>query len=219
MKDRDLAVLPEAGALGFLLGVRSPLRFEHVLPGCVDARVDRDLAGGLDRMRHGRVVVVSRPTPEFGPVVFGRDYGQQIAARLGRDYVLEDAIRGGGDDGRRPTSALNFPAPIPYPCDMVLECDGLGKVYRGGTWGVRELTLRAKEGVLGLLGPNGAGKTTLMQMLATLTRPTTGSLSFAGIDVGEATRGRSGSGSATCPRTSASRPASRASSSSTRSRA
>jgi ABC-type multidrug transport system ATPase subunit len=66
---------------------------------------------------------------------------------------------------------------------MVLECDGLGKVYRSGTWGVRELTLRAGEGVLGLLGPNGAGKTTLMQMLATLTRPTAGSLSFAGIDV------------------------------------
>ncbi len=66
---------------------------------------------------------------------------------------------------------------------MVLECDGLGKVYRSGTWGVRELTLRAKEGVLGLLGPNGAGKTTLMQMLATLTRPTAGSLRFAGIDV------------------------------------
>jgi ABC-type multidrug transport system ATPase subunit len=66
---------------------------------------------------------------------------------------------------------------------MVLESEGLGKVYRSGTWGVRDLTMRAREGVLGLLGPNGAGKTTLMQMLATLTRPTTGSLSFAGIDV------------------------------------
>ncbi|HYN41966.1 MAG TPA: ABC transporter ATP-binding protein [Thermoanaerobaculia bacterium] len=66
---------------------------------------------------------------------------------------------------------------------MVLESDGLGKVYRSGTWGLRELTLRAKEGVLGLLGPNGAGKTTLMQMLATLTSPTAGSLRFAGIDV------------------------------------
>jgi ABC-type multidrug transport system ATPase subunit len=66
---------------------------------------------------------------------------------------------------------------------MVLESDGLAKVYRSGTWGVRDLTLRAKEGVLGLLGPNGAGKTTFMQMLATLTRPTKGTLRFAGIDV------------------------------------
>lgn len=66
---------------------------------------------------------------------------------------------------------------------MVLESDGLGKMYRNGTWGVRELTLRANEGVLGLLGPNGAGKTTFMQVLATLTRPTAGALRFAGVDV------------------------------------
>ena len=88
-KDRDLAVLPEAGALGFLLGVRSPLRFEHVLPGCVDARIDRDLAEALDRTRPSRVVFVSRPTPEYGPVVFGRDYAVKIAARLARDYTVE----------------------------------------------------------------------------------------------------------------------------------
>jgi len=89
VKDRDLVVLPEAGALSFLLGVRSPLRFEHVLPGCVDDRVDRDLAEGLDRVRPARVVVVSRPTPELGRSIFGRDYGTEIAARLGRDYAVE----------------------------------------------------------------------------------------------------------------------------------
>jgi len=95
VKDRDLAVLPEAGALGFLLGVRSPLRFEHVLPGCVDARVDRDLAEGLDRARPARVVVVSRPTPEFGPVAFGRDYAVEVAGRLARDYAVEARFAAG----------------------------------------------------------------------------------------------------------------------------
>jgi hypothetical protein len=89
VKDRDLAVLPEAGALGFLLGVRSPLRFEQVLPGHVDTRVDRDLAEGLDRTRPARVVVVSRPTPEYGPVAFGHDYAVEVAARLSRDYAVE----------------------------------------------------------------------------------------------------------------------------------
>ncbi len=89
VKDRDLVVLPEAGALSFLLGVRSPLRFEHVLPGCVDDRVDRDLAEGLDRARPARVVFVSRPTPELGTAAFGRDYGKEIAARLERDYAVE----------------------------------------------------------------------------------------------------------------------------------
>lgn len=37
--------------------------------------------------------------------------------------------------------------------------------------------------VLGLLGPNGAGKTTLMQMLTTLTPPTSGTARVAGHDV------------------------------------
>lgn len=96
VEDRGLVVLPEAGALGFLLGVRSPLRFEHVLPGCVDARVDRDLAEGLDRARPARVVVVSRPTPEYGHAAFGRDYGREIAARLARDYAVEARFSEGG---------------------------------------------------------------------------------------------------------------------------
>ncbi|MHB1045665.1 MAG: hypothetical protein ACYC4P_06590 [Thermoanaerobaculia bacterium] len=92
VRDRDLVVLPEAGALSFLLGVRSPLRFEHVLPGCVDDRVDRDLAEGMDRTRPTRVVVLSRPTSEFGRSTFGRDYGREIAARLSRDYAVEETF-------------------------------------------------------------------------------------------------------------------------------
>ncbi|MBP7677208.1 MAG: hypothetical protein KBB14_12880, partial [Thermoanaerobaculia bacterium] len=96
VRDRDLAVLPEAGALSFLLGVRSPLRFEHVLPGCVDDRVDGDLAEGLDRAQPARVVVVSRPTSEFGRSTFGRDYGKEIAARLARDYAVEETFHEGG---------------------------------------------------------------------------------------------------------------------------
>lgn len=95
VEDRDLAVMPEAGALGFLLGVRSPLRFEHVLPGCVDDRVDRDLAEGLDLARPSRVVVVSRPTPEYGRAAFGRDYGREIASRLVRDYAVEARFAAG----------------------------------------------------------------------------------------------------------------------------
>ncbi len=89
VKDRDLVVMPEATALGFLLGVRSPLRFEQILPGHVDAAVDRELAGEIDRFRPRRIVFVARPTPEFGPLVWGKDYAVEIARRLARDYVPE----------------------------------------------------------------------------------------------------------------------------------
>ena len=48
---------------------------------------------------------------------------------------------------------------------------------------MRDLSLDVESGVLGLLGPNGAGKTTLMQLVATVSRPTAGEISFQGVDV------------------------------------
>jgi len=65
----------------------------------------------------------------------------------------------------------------------MLSIEGVSKAWRGGVYGVRDLTLAVQPGVLGLLGPNGAGKSTLMQMLATLTRPTQGRIVFDGTDV------------------------------------
>ncbi|MBV9067743.1 MAG: ABC transporter ATP-binding protein [Acidobacteria bacterium] len=64
----------------------------------------------------------------------------------------------------------------------MLQLDGVSKKFRGGNYGVRDLSLSIGGGVLGLLGPNGAGKTTLMQMIATITRPTSGSIRFQDID-------------------------------------
>ncbi|HEV7573851.1 MAG TPA: ABC transporter ATP-binding protein [Thermoanaerobaculia bacterium] len=64
----------------------------------------------------------------------------------------------------------------------MLVLDGVNKKFRGGNFGVRDLSLSIGGGVLGLLGPNGAGKTTLMQMIATITRPTSGTIRFQDID-------------------------------------
>src|SRR6266545_7346404 len=65
----------------------------------------------------------------------------------------------------------------------MLRIESVSKRFRSGNYGVRDLTLTARAGVLGLLGPNGAGKTTLMQMIATVTRPTAGRLFFRDIDI------------------------------------
>ncbi len=58
----------------------------------------------------------------------------------------------------------------------MLEIQGLTKRYGNGTVALSDFTLSLGEGVLGLLGPNGAGKTTLMSIVATVTRPTAGSV-------------------------------------------
>jgi ABC-type multidrug transport system ATPase subunit len=77
----------------------------------------------------------------------------------------------------------------------MLQIEGVSKRWRGGKLAVQDFSLDAPAGVLGLLGPNGAGKTTLMQMVATLTRPTSGRILFQGRDVvrePEAVRARLG---------------------------
>jgi ABC-2 type transport system ATP-binding protein len=78
-------------------------------------------------------------------------------------------------------------APTSYPWEI--EADGL-VVRVGGRRGrdaVNGLTLRLGRGVHGLLGPNGAGKTTLIRALATVQKPSAGSLSLLGTGLGGGT--------------------------------
>jgi ABC-2 type transport system ATP-binding protein len=65
----------------------------------------------------------------------------------------------------------------------MLRIESVSKRFRSGNFGVRDLSLSVGSGVLGLLGPNGAGKSTLMQMIATVTKPTTGRIHFGEVDV------------------------------------
>jgi hypothetical protein len=48
---------------------------------------------------------------------------------------------------------------------MRLEVEGVGKRYKGDTWGLRDFSLALEPGIVALLGPNGAGKSTLMRIL------------------------------------------------------
>ena len=66
---------------------------------------------------------------------------------------------------------------------MELIIDSVGKRYGRSVQALSEFSLSLSPGVLGLLGPNGAGKSTLMRILATVTRPTTGRVTWNGADL------------------------------------
>jgi ABC-2 type transport system ATP-binding protein len=55
----------------------------------------------------------------------------------------------------------------------------------GGRTILHGVDLHIERGVFGLLGPNGAGKTTLIRILATVTRPSAGSISILGQSLGD----------------------------------
>jgi len=65
----------------------------------------------------------------------------------------------------------------------MLELQDVTKTFGKQVTAVDGLSLRLEPGVVGLIGHNGAGKTTLMQMIATLTKPTSGSILFDGADI------------------------------------
>jgi ABC-2 type transport system ATP-binding protein len=64
----------------------------------------------------------------------------------------------------------------------MLQIQNVSKTF-GKLNAVDGVSLALKPGVVGLIGHNGAGKSTLMQMLATLTRPTSGRILLDGEDI------------------------------------
>ncbi len=66
---------------------------------------------------------------------------------------------------------------------MKLSTTNLGKQYRRDFWGLKEFSLEVEPGILGLLGPNGAGKSTFMRMLATITKPTEGTILWNDLNI------------------------------------
>jgi len=64
-----------------------------------------------------------------------------------------------------------------------IKIENLNKIYKGGSYALKNLSLEIPNGMFGLLGPNGAGKSTLMRILVTLMKPTNGKVTVDGYDL------------------------------------
>jgi ABC-2 type transport system ATP-binding protein len=98
------------------------------------------------------------------------------------ETTTEAATGAGADTGGDAVSDAPAPPGTPSPTGAAIRIDGLTKRY-GDLRAVDGLTLEVPVGsVFGLIGPNGAGKTTTFSVLASLLRPTAGSVTVAGFD-------------------------------------
>jgi len=59
----------------------------------------------------------------------------------------------------------------------------MSKVFKDGTHALTDVNLVIENGLFGLLGPNASGKTTLIRILATLLKPTEGTVTVDDIDL------------------------------------
>jgi hypothetical protein len=88
LTDRDdaVAVIPEGTAIDFLSERRNPLREEIITPGYLDARGEERAIEQLRDAGTALILIPNRPTREFGPAVFGRDYCRRLMQWIEANY-------------------------------------------------------------------------------------------------------------------------------------
>jgi ABC-2 type transport system ATP-binding protein len=155
-----------------------------------------------DPERGGAVVAAKREAERFGGVEqrrTGHDHGRQ--GRRCEASKGSSSDTPGGRHGRRPyplglcgrrhevrhcghnlTAGSVKMEAMNSSTTLSIEATGLRKAF-GETVAVDNLSIECVPGqVTALLGPNGAGKSTFVRMVATLTRPDSGSLRVCGVD-------------------------------------
>jgi putative ABC transport system ATP-binding protein len=66
----------------------------------------------------------------------------------------------------------------------MITLDRVRKAYSGGVEALREVSLTIEDGELvAIVGPSGSGKSTMLHMIGALDRPTSGSVSIAGLEL------------------------------------
>jgi 4-amino-4-deoxy-L-arabinose transferase-like glycosyltransferase len=90
-----VAVMPEGTSLNFFTGRPNPLREEITTPGFLNLEGEERAIKQLIESDTRLVLVTNRPTPEFGPSIFGRDYCQRLMQWVEENF---DAVAVFGPD-------------------------------------------------------------------------------------------------------------------------
>jgi hypothetical protein len=81
-----LVVFPEGEILNYLSGRSNPCRHKMYLPGYLVVENESEILAELERKQPAAVVICQRSTSEYGPAVFGEDYGARIRAWITSRY-------------------------------------------------------------------------------------------------------------------------------------
>ena len=87
-----LTAFPESGFFNFVLGLRSPLRQDLIVPGVLHGPREAAAARQVDTAGPKYILLCNRPTPEYGPIAFGRDYAAGLWNEVEGRYVLAGAF-------------------------------------------------------------------------------------------------------------------------------
>jgi hypothetical protein len=80
--------LPEGSSLNFLADRPAPLRYEVVTPGFLSETEERRSIRALQEKNVEFVLLLNRPTSEFGPRIIGRDYCRTLMGWIEENYSL-----------------------------------------------------------------------------------------------------------------------------------
>jgi hypothetical protein len=87
--------------LNALSGLPNPIRHKVYIPGYLTESNEKQVIAELERSPPGAIVIVYRPTSEYGPGLFGVDYGRDVMRWIERHYAWES-----GSDGDRVVSRV-----------------------------------------------------------------------------------------------------------------
>lgn len=87
-----LTAFPESGFFNFVTGLRSPLRQDLILPGVLTGSRETAAEHRIDDAGPKYVLLCNRPTAEFGPEAFGRDYAVELWRDVDHRYRLSAAF-------------------------------------------------------------------------------------------------------------------------------